>query len=706
MLGLGLSGADITALENRTEGWVVGLQLAGLSIRNRVNPSAFIAGLNGSHRYILSYLTEEVLSGQPVEVQDFLLQTALLERMSGDLCNAVTGRTDSAAMLEHLLSANLFLIPLDDEQRWYRYHHLFADLLRDRLRTTQAGRAIEIQRLASRWFAAAGMPGEAIKYALAAGDHEMAVDLIENHAVEMLIQGYAKTVETWLAAIPGQVRFQSPKTNLAFAWMYLLQGSPERIFPFMERLQAVFASNPPASASLQAEWLALQAYLLGAQGKPDESLALAGQALEIAPEADAYVRSLTFHAMGMAYAFNDDYPQALDVYQKAILHGQAAGNFVAEMLARAILTQITLQHGQYQAAFEAASQGVQRAESAGVNAPICAAFYGGLGQVYYEWRQPEKAQLYFQRAIQLSALVGYSDAEIGYAVICSRQLLALGRLADAMLEMQKALDLLRADAPAWTREDVVCQQVRVSLAQHDPAAAELALGKLLQEPAAPQALPPKMGYSARLLYNSVLRIRLYQAVTRRGLDDVHQGLELADTLIDGALRGQYLSIAVEALLLRAQLKAAINDAQASRVDLVRALELAGPEGFISLFVEEGPVVASGLADLLRQGPASARRSAEIEKILAAFPGHQPQAGAPVQNQPTPQGFDISPLQPLSARELEILQLICMGCSNQEIAGRLVLSPHTVKKHTSNVFAKLGVTSRTQAAARARQLKLL
>ncbi len=221
VMGLSLSAADIVALERKTEGWVVGLQLAGLSVRDRANPSAFIAELSGSHRHILSYLTEEVLNQQPPEIQEFLLRTAILDHLTGDLCDALTGGENGRFLLEQLCQDNLFLIPLDDDQQWYRYHHLFADLLRDRQQSLHKSETAELHRRASQWYAQAGQSSEAIQHAIDGKDYETAVSLIETHAMDMLMQWHAKTVTAWMAAIPPEWAAKSPKTNLAFAWMNL-----------------------------------------------------------------------------------------------------------------------------------------------------------------------------------------------------------------------------------------------------------------------------------------------------------------------------------------------------------------------------------------------------------------------------------------------------------------------------------------------------
>ena len=368
VMNLGLAPADVAALEERTEGWIAGLQLAGLSVRDRGDRSAFISHLSGSHRFILSYLTEEVLSRQSEDTQQFLLETSILDRLCGDLCNWVTGRSNSQALLEQFFTANLFLISLDEEQKWYRYHHLFADLLRNRQNTLHKDRTAELNRRASLWYVQAGMLSEAMAHAIAAADYAAAVQLLEAHATEMLIQGYAKTVEEWMQAIPLEWRSQSPKASLAFAWKHLLHGDILLVFPYVERLQVIFSGSqgkPEADPSLKAEWLALRSTLLSWQGQPVESIALARQALEIVPEQDGYVRSLIYMGMAGAYQQTGDYDRSLDAFQKIIRYGQSGGNFISEMLGISGLVQMALQHGKYRLAFEVASRGIERVEQLG-----------------------------------------------------------------------------------------------------------------------------------------------------------------------------------------------------------------------------------------------------------------------------------------------------------------------------------------------------
>ena len=718
VLGLALSAADVAALEDRTEGWIVGLQLAALSVRDRSDRSSFIAALSGSHRYILSYLTEEVLDRQSEEIRQFLLDTAILDRLHGDLCNAVTGRTDSHALLEQLLNANLFLLPLDDERRWYRYHHLFADLLRDRQHVLQPDRTTELHRRASQWYAAAGLVSEAMTHALAAADYALAARLLEDHATDLLTQGHLRAVESWLKAIPPQLRARSPKANLAFAWMHLMRGTLPEAAPYVEQLQALFADFPwsAADTALHAEWLALQAYLLITQGKPAEAVAPATQALALSPETDDHVRSLAGNALGSAYLMLDDYPQAVDVYRKTIQHSRAAGQIVSEVMGLSVLTQVALQRGQLHTAFDVAAQGVDHLEHVGSQPPISAMVYGALGQVHYHWQQIELARRHIVRALQLCTLGGYHNGEMYHRALLSRLLLREGKPEAAQQEIQQAFDLMQTGAPAWAQIEIEAQRVRVYLTQDRVAAAEAVLNlhgfSFDAEFTYPDLAPEQsLAYTMGLLYNSALRVLLYRARVKRDRRDVPRGIDLTEQLINGAQYGQYLPLALEALLLRAQLHTALGNKPASLADVGTALQLAEPEEFIAVFVEEGEVVRSLIAErraLIEQSPAlpgeRLDRLQYLDRLLAAFPVSAPQI-APRQSRIKNQQTEIL-IESLTPRELEVLRLIAAGDSNQAIADKLVITVRAVKKHTGNIYGKLNVSSRTQAIARARQLALL
>jgi LuxR family maltose regulon positive regulatory protein len=377
---------------------------------------------------------------------------------------------------------------------------------------------------ASQWYEAAGMPDEAIKHAVAAADYATAVHLIEGHTVEMLVRGYSKTVEGWLNSIPAGLELQTPKIQMAFIWMHLLHGNYAQIFPYVERLQRVFSDSQAGEAnpSARAEWLTLQSFLVGAQGRVTDSLALARQALEIVPAEDSYVQSMAYNALAAAYQLVDDYPHSVEACQKAIQHGRAMENFFSEMMGYVLLVQIALMHGQSNFAFEIASEAIGRVEHIGIQSPTSAIVYGALGQVHYQRYQIEQARGYLLRALHLSTIGDYSDVEIYLRVLLSRLLQFEGGLEASNQEIQKAVERMQVAATAWARDEAVSQQVRLYLAQNRLAAAEIALkaqGVVLPVPSSIPDLGPGQGTTdlVGLLYNSALRILLHQAKAGGGL---------------------------------------------------------------------------------------------------------------------------------------------------------------------------------------------
>lgn len=696
VLALSLPAADVAALEAKTEGWIVGLQLAGLSVRDRIDPADFITNLSGSHRFILDYLTEQVLNQQLAAIQQFLLQTSILDKLTGELCDAITGRDDGRSRLNQLFNANLFLIPLDDEQQWYRYHHLFADLLRARQQALgKAGTAVLHQR-ASHWYAQAGMTSPAIEHALAAEDFGTAVALLENHAMPLIMQGYVKTVNGWVEAIPKQWQSQSPRTHLALAWMHLLRGAYAQTMPYLERLRATLGDESIESetdAALKADWLVMRALVLYMQGQPAASEALAERALALAPEDDDRVRSLAQYALGSIYWLRGNYAPAIAAYRRAIQLGRAAENLVAEIMSTISLAVMAFEHGQLHLAYEIAAPIDERGQQSGSLPPISAVVYGVLGEVYLQWDERDKARQHIQRSLHLSRLGGYNTSVIFGHVTLSRLAQIEGDLETAAREIQTAVDLLPVELPEYVRQEVTAQQVNLYLARQRPAAAELALQGLGYEFQGQFSYPDLISeagisYSSGLLYNSSLRV----LINGRSPGKLKAGIELATRLIDTAVPSQQIPVALETYLLRARMYAASGNDKASRADYRRALALAEPEGFIGIFLEQGPSVAEALTNLAQH----TTQSGYIQRILAAFARLQPPETARPSNL----------IEPLSDRELEVLRLMADGLKYKEIAGRLFISLNTVRYHVKALYGKLNVNNRTQAIAAARQLQIL
>ena len=471
-MGLSLSETDLTKLAERTEGWIAGLQLAGLSLQGRSDPSAFIHALSGSHRFILSYLTEEVLKAQPPAVQEFLLQTALLSRLTGDLCDAVTGQSGSAALLEELLAANLFLIPLDDEGRWYRYHHLFAELLRHQLLLTQAAAVPDLHRRASDWYEGHGMPDEAIEHSLAAADFAHSVALIEAHGWHLLNQGYAGRMERWMNALPAQWRAASPRTNLDFAWMYLLRGRSGDIPPYLQQAQTALAQlDPalPATRDLQAECLALQANLLQTQGNVPESMEAASRALTLVAADNVQVIALASLALGAAQRQAARYAEAVTTLEQAIRTAQAAHNLITEMLAFAHLGTMATQYGRLNFVAQLAAPYQERLDrGSAALPPVVGAVQICLGMVHYLWNRLDSARSYFDQAYRMATLSGHTSSVISAKLDLSLVMQAEGEMDGAKAAVAEAVGLLVVGAPQWVRLDVLARQADLLLALGDP----------------------------------------------------------------------------------------------------------------------------------------------------------------------------------------------------------------------------------------------
>jgi len=710
VMGLNLSAADVAALETRTEGWIASLQLVALSMKGRADVTGFIQAFTGSHVYVAEYLIEEVLEHQPQDVKAFLLQTSILERLNAGLCEAVSGRQDSKALLKDLYQSNLFVLPLDDEGQWFRYHHLFADLLRARLQQSLSAETIAtLHERAMSWYDKAGMTNEAIVHALAADNYSQAVQLVEKIVMPMILNAYFKTVEEWLRAIPSEYLKENPRTNMAFAWMHLMRRNLDEAVPHVQRLERIFSdlNQNEIEPSLLGEWFALQSMLLNAQGKVAESRDLAERALKFLPEAETQIRSMTYMGLADAYQQMLDFEQATATYEALIQSAHDLGDLTSEVLGLSLLGRMVVQQGKLHSAYKIATQAIQRIEHTNSFSPFSATLYGELAQVHYQWHQLEDARKNFLRSVQWSNLGGFSDAEIYHSVFLSRLFQMEGDLQASVQEVEKALNLMKTAAPALVGEEVVAQQVSIFLALSRITESETALkthGFAFDKGFSYPAIVPneRFSHAMGLLYNSALRIVLYRMKTNLEPRILRSAIELAELLITSSLRSQDLPIALQTLLLRSQLRATLGDDRHRLDDVAKAVELSESEGFISIFVEEGQPIAEALTILLKSNLLGTVRPAYVQQILATFPKAQSSkaiSGGPVHE-------DLSPIEPLTPRELEVLQLISRGDSNQTIAGKLVITLSAVKKHTGNIFNKLNVSSRTQAVAHARLLELL
>ncbi len=700
VIDLPVSRKDIEVLEDRTEGWVAGLQLAGLSMRGRNDISSYIASFSGSHRHVINYLTEEVFNHQPEEIQSFLLQTSILDRLNGDLCDAVTQRADSSILLENLLNSNLFLVPLDDEQRWYRYHHLFADLLRTLLRRVRTGKDIEnLHQRASQWYTGQGMIFEAVEHALAAQDYPLAVHLIELHALDIVSQGYVKTVERWSGALPPEWQSRSQRMNTALAETYLLRSNYKMAHHYLAQSEAsVFAPEsasvaeltPPEAQSLRAEWLALRANLYNIEGQAAESLATARRALQIAHPDDAYAQGLAYMAMGGAYRITDEYPNLVEAYQKAIHNSRQSGNSLSGILSATALVLAALKHGKLHYAEQIASSTARQADASGSPPPVAGPIFGTLGIIYHEWNRLTEARGLYQRALQMNQFSGHNSGLIFTHLCLARLEESEGDIAAAAREMQEALDLLPQGITAWLKPEVTLQQVRIGLAQghlHEVEAVLNALGIDWRGPVLKELELYFLAY-------------LHWMREKGRLKELSQEVKIADALVERSIHGERITIALQALLLRAQMHAQLNERSSALEDVSLALKLAESEGFIRTFVDAGPEIALLLKENLANRQRRDQPAAYIRQLLAAFSGNGRNA--------KDQGMIAQPplIEALTEREMDVLRLITDGLEYKEIAERLVISLNTVRFYVKEIYSKLQVNNRSRAVETARKLGLL
>src|SRR5947208_2011569 len=681
-MGLNLSAEDVTALEARTEGWIAGLQLAALSMQGHQDTTGFITSFTGSHHFVLDYLVEEVLGQQSERVQTFLLRTSILDRLCGPLCDAVLmdPSVSGRETLEDLERANLFIVPLDDERRWYRYHHLFADLLRQRLHQSIASSPADAQShvnelhiRASVWYEDHGLSMEAFHHAVAANDIERAEHLMEGKGMPLHFRGAVTAILNWLESLPKTVLDARPSLWWRYGSLLLVNGQTTGV---EEKLQAAEAALQGSEAddrtrNLVGQMAAARATLALTRYQVEPMLVQSRRALEYLHPTNLSSRTTAHWTLGFAYLLQGDRAAARRAYTEAISLSQASGDIFTTILATIGLGNIQEADNQlYQAA-----ETYRRVLRLAGDQPLQIIYEAhlGLARVLYEWNDLDEALAHGRQSLHLARQYDrVIDRFVACEVFLARLKLALGDVAGAAALLAQAsqsarqqnfvdripevaaaqvLTLLRqghlaAAAHLAQTHELPLSQARVHLAQGDPSAALAVL------------LPWRRQVEARGWQDERLKVLVLQAVALHLHGDKDQAVHL----------------------------------------LVDALTLAKPGGFIRLFVDEGPP----MAHLLAEAAASGMMPDYTGKLLAVL-----EADAQKRENTTSLPPPAQPLiDPLSRRELEVLHLMAQGLSNQEMCERLFLALDTVKGHNRNIFGKLQVQRRTEAVARARELGLL
>jgi LuxR family maltose regulon positive regulatory protein len=702
-MGLGLSAEDIAALEARTEGWIAGLQLAAISLQGRKNVTAFIQSFTGSHRFVLDYLIEEVLELQSESVQDFLLQTVVLDRLTGDLCDALTGRDDGRATLEGLERANLFLVPLDEERRWYRYHRLFADLLRQRLRRRHPDWVPTSHLRASRWYEKERFVDEAIEHALRAGDFRRAAGLIARVAETVWVRGDGTKLRRWLDGLPQELVFSKPALCVFYAWSLFAagqQGAAEQSLQAAERALEPGTDGAPETAPLAQSQLsgsdreklrgriaATRAFFAFYRGDVPAISRYARRALEYLPAQDLAWRSAATNVLGDAYDFKGEMAAAYRARLEALEVSRAAGNSYQIMIANLKLAIVLRRQGRLQRVIEICRQQMQMAREHGMSQTVVAGWLLAIwGEVLAELNDLDRAVQRARKGVELCERGG-DLAMLGWSYLClTRVLFSRGELTEAAEIVHKLEHTAREyDVPPWITNLRAVWQARLWLAQ----------GRL--EAAFQWAQERGLDAAGASTYlHEMEHIVLARILMAQGRLDEATGL--LQRLLGAAEAGRRTTRMIEILALQALAFQTGGKPTQAMNALERALTLAEPGGFLRIFVDEG----RPMARLLHQAAARGVAPDYARRLLAAFPVAEPKQAAPSKAQVL--GSEL--VEPLSEREIEVLQLIAEGLTNREIAARLFLSLNTVKAHTRNIYGKLGVHSRTQAVGRAQALGIL
>jgi LuxR family maltose regulon positive regulatory protein len=682
-LGLTLDPQIVNALEARTEGWIAGLQLAALSMGGRPEEGIgdFVAAFGGSHRHVIDYLADEVLAQQSAEIQSFLRQTSILDRLTAPLCEALTGRDDSAAILRQLEQSNLFLVPLDERRAWYRYHQLFAEFLRTDL--DEASRA-GLHLRAARWFESQGLWSESVQHALASGHVEESARAIGLAADSALRSTALITLHEWLDALPDPVVRASAELSTYKGFTLFYRGFQGGAASYAESAASQLnAATPPATSG---RLLVLRAHLALSGGSYAEAIGLCRESLARLAEEDHLFRGLTFNLLGQALEWQGEVAAAADAYREGAHTGRRAGDYVGALAAQVNLAFALNELGRLQEALALCQDFADEIRGAGSLSPSVGACYLAWSWLSYEANELDQARDQAQKALSLAEGTGFSDAILRVRYTLARVHLALGEVDVAREVMQEAYQLmarldLELPQEAWFRS--LEAEIHLRLGEIGPAAnwAEVSGFGAGDSP----------GRYDEDAYIAFVRLLVAQG---RCEEAVHLLATMENLAGDGRRHRTLITI----YLLQARIFQVQGQEGQARERFEMALQLAAPQGYLRAFLEEGELVEALLPQMRRVAPGF------CDSLREAFsrqwtPGAGP-ADGPVAAHPSPL------VEPLTVRELEILRLIAAGRSNPEIADLLFLSLNTVKWHVKNLYGKLGVSSRVEAAARAQELELL
>ncbi|MCP5099672.1 MAG: hypothetical protein GY943_29310 [Chloroflexi bacterium] len=684
-MALTLSPEDVTVLEARTEGWIAGLQLAALTLQKDTDNSQFIRTFASSNRFIFDYLAEEVLERQPPELQDFLLQTSILAQMNSQLCAAVLEQDETQETLKQLEQNNLFLIPLDNEQQWYRYHRLFADLLHNRLRQTIPNQIPILHLRAAAWFAQEGMIAEAVSHARAANDLEQMVRLVKGNAFAMLDIGELTTLKGWLDALPDKVVLAEPWMSLFYAWTLAYLGQTDAVEQHLKNAeQGLACANKEDGQHLSGQIAAIRTFLAKLKGEMLPAVQLANQALTQLPVDDFKTRSFVAAMLGTVLQQTGDLAAAARAFNTAVSSSRKAGNSHMAVHALCDLAGLQLLQGRLNKADATCREALELAENSakrgGRPLPGADFAHARLSGVLLRRNELDAALHHAQQGFELSQQRGQADI----LTFCALALTAVQFELNDEHGWRQTLRQVRQVERDTARHNALIDFVEVEfgLLGGDVETA-VAWAEANQLHADNEIQPGQTFYTLFLA-----RLLIAQNKTNEALTLLERLLAIEEK--SGAM-GLVISIHV----LQTIAWQTTKNNESALTALKRAISLAEPEGYVRIFMEDSAIMQPLLQQLAHQGIATAY----VNQLLSALENENKSA--------TTEPSLPEPLEePLSDREIEVLRLMETDLRAPEIADQIFVSVHTVRSHIKSIYRKLNVHSRYEAVAKAQELALL
>jgi LuxR family maltose regulon positive regulatory protein len=693
VMGLELRDAEISALETRTEGWITGLQMAALSMRGIEDVSGFVDSFTGSHRFILDYLIEEVLERQPENIQNFMIQTSILDRLSGGLCEALTGDPNSQDILEAIEQSNLFIVPLDNERIWFRYHHLFADLLQQRLKRTTPDEIPVLNQKASQWFEREDLIFEAISFSLKADDYNYATDLIEGQIEEIWGAGRHATIQRWISCIPEDLLSSKPRLSIIYAWYLFVNGQQLKAEAYLEHSEkAIESESTQLSDSermkLRGRISAIRAFISNYQADLSGMFEYASLALSNLPQGDSTWRSLAVWVLGDFYVFNGEMDKAAQARLDALEISKNTNQHYLTLVSEMRRLETERLQGNLEWVLDRCNQLTGFIEEKGISKTVAAGWLSAVwGDVLTEIDNPQEGMDQILRGVDLG---GRGNRDLSFFAWINlyylRGLFSNDDLLTAKNVIQSVEKIFKEkDLPILAIRQLSAWKARISLKEGDlEAVSDWVAARGLQTNS-------EIQYFNEAEYAVFARLLMAKSENQKAVEISTRLLKLAEEA------GRTFNVIEYSVMLALALESNGERSKAMSV-LEHALSLAETGGFVRVFVNEGPQMAK----LLYGAVSKDFRTDYIQKLLAAFPEVEEKSRQREMLE-TPEGEWI---EPLSNRELEVLQLMGEGLTNPEIGERLFLSPHTVKAHARTIYSKLGVNNRTLAVNRAKALGLL